>query len=235
MTSALVAAALLAGVAGATIGPPRARSPRPTPAGPAPGIHRYRVPLAGLAAMAGLTLVDRPWGWPVGALLFAGVWIAAGRVEPASVRRQREQTRRDLPHVVQLLSLALSAGASVRGALRLVEEAVPESTGVLHGARVRLELGVDPDTVWTDVAALPDLAPLGRALVRAGLVGASPSVALARLADDLVDEARTEVEERARSVGIKAALPLGLCLLPAFLLIGITPLVVSALGALRWS
>jgi len=35
-------------------------------------------------------------------------------------------------------------------------------------------------------------------------------------------------------VGIRAALPLGLCLLPAFLLIGIVPLVVSALTVLRW-
>jgi hypothetical protein len=40
------------------------------------------------------------------------------------------------------------------------------------------------------------------------------------------------VEERARSVGVKAAVPLGLCLLPAFVLVGVVPLVVSLLTSL---
>jgi hypothetical protein len=40
------------------------------------------------------------------------------------------------------------------------------------------------------------------------------------------------VEERARTVGVRAALPLGLCLLPSFLLLGIVPLVVGLLSEL---
>ena len=49
--------------------------------------------------------------------------------------------------------------------------------------------------------------------------------AVERLADDLGHQARADVEDRARAVGVKAAVPLGLCLLPAFVLIGIVPLV----------
>jgi pilus assembly protein TadC len=56
--------------------------------------------------------------------------------------------------------------------------------------------------------------------------------AVERLADELARSARAEVEDRARAVGVKAALPLGLCLLPAFLLLGIAPLVAGLLGAL---
>ncbi|MCW2792983.1 MAG: type secretion system protein, partial [Nocardioides sp.] len=41
-----------------------------------------------------------------------------------------------------------------------------------------------------------------------------------------------DVEDRARAVGVKAALPLGLCLLPAFVLIGIVPLVAGLLTTL---
>ena len=37
---------------------------------------------------------------------------------------------------------------------------------------------------------------------------------------------------RARAVGVRAALPLGLCLLPSFLLLGIVPLVVGMLSDL---
>jgi hypothetical protein len=50
-----------------------------------------------------------------------------------------------------------------------------------------------------------------------------------RLADELDRRARLGVEERARAVGVKAAVPLGLCLLPSFLLIGVVPLVAALL------
>jgi len=40
------------------------------------------------------------------------------------------------------------------------------------------------------------------------------------------------VEERARAVGVKAAVPLGVCLLPSFLLIGVVPLVAGLLRSL---
>jgi pilus assembly protein TadC len=55
-----------------------------------------------------------------------------------------------------------------------------------------------------------------------------------RLADDLEREALAAVEDRARAVGVKAAVPLGLCLLPAFLLLGIVPLVASLVTGLEW-
>ena len=53
-----------------------------------------------------------------------------------------------------------------------------------------------------------------------------------RLADELADRSRASVEERARGVGVKAAVPLGLCLLPSFVLLGVVPLVVSLLQSL---
>jgi hypothetical protein len=53
-----------------------------------------------------------------------------------------------------------------------------------------------------------------------------------RLADELACRSRAGVEERARGVGVKAAVPLGLCLLPSFVLIGVVPLVVSLLTSL---
>ena len=239
--SPILVAAALAGCACAAMPAALARA---GPLGPitvrhagSPGlplVQRHRLPLAGASALAGLTLVDWPWSWVVAATLFGVTWRVAGQLEPASVRRQREQTRRELPHVVHLLSLALSAGATVPMALRVVEEALPQSTTELRAVRGQLELGVAPALVWSEVARRPALAPLGRALVRATKVGAAPSAALAQLALDLGEEARAQVEDRARAVGIKAALPLGLCLLPAFLLIGIAPLVVSTLSALRW-
>jgi hypothetical protein len=48
----------------------------------------------------------------------------------------------------------------------------------------------------------------------------------------LGDEQRAEAHDRARRVGVVAALPLGLCLLPAFMLLGIVPTVASLLSEL---
>ena len=56
--------------------------------------------------------------------------------------------------------------------------------------------------------------------------------AVGRLAEALAEAARGEVEDRARAVGVKAALPLGLCLLPAFVLLGIVPVVAGMLATL---
>jgi hypothetical protein len=55
-----------------------------------------------------------------------------------------------------------------------------------------------------------------------------------RLSEDLGRLHRAEVEDLARSVGVRAAVPLGVCLLPAFLLVGIVPVVVASLAALGW-
>jgi pilus assembly protein TadC len=71
-------------------------------------------------------------------------------------------------------------------------------------------------------------------MARAQQSGAPVVDAVRLLADDLATNAKIELEDRARAVGVKAALPLGLCLLPAFLLLGIVPIVVGAATAIQW-
>jgi hypothetical protein len=60
--------------------------------------------------------------------------------------------------------------------------------------------------------------------------------AVHRLAEELRERERADVEERARSIEVKAAAPLGLCLLPAFVVLGVVPMVAgvfSSMGLLR--
>ena len=97
----------------------------------------------------------------------------------------------------------------------------------------RLDLGADPAAVWRDLAGHPALGPLGRALGRAHARGASVVPAAERLATELRESTEAEVEARARSVSTRAAAPLGVCFLPAFVLLGIVPLVAGLLGSLR--
>jgi pilus assembly protein TadC len=95
-----------------------------------------------------------------------------------------------------------------------------------------LALGLRPEAAWLPALDIPELAPLGRAMVRAHGSGSSVTEEASRLADELERRARLRVEERARAVGVKAAVPLGLCLLPSFLLLGVVPLVAGLLASL---
>lgn len=197
-------------------------------------VRRGRRVWPALAALGVLTLLP---GW-VGLVLAAPAAAVAHHLvstaEPVASRREREEVERDLPAVVLLLATALRGGADLDSAARLVCTALPGATAARLGVACdRLALGVDPGQVWEQLGSEPAMAPLGRALARAHRTGAPVSATVARLADDLAAEARAGVEDRARTVGVRAAVPLGVCLLPSFLLLGIVPLVGSLLTDLE--
>lgn len=217
------------------------RRPRAEPAGPRPvraPVHvdwlpRYRLLWVALAACGAWSILGGPVGVGGAVLAGGGCWLLVARAEPREVRVRREAARRDLPVLVQLLATALVAGAAPGEALVLVVDALPgPSADALSPVVARLRLGVDPGEAWQALAAVGELAPLGRTLSRAHASGAPVAAAVERLGVELARSARAEAEERARQVGVKAAVPLGLCLLPAFLLIGIVPVVGGLLSGL---
>lgn len=190
--------------------------------------------LATLAAASGsVVLLGGPVGVAVAVLAAAGAWWATGRMEPPAVRRRREQLAAAVPHVVDLMAACLAAGLSPDAAVEQISAAVdPPISDELAALAARLRLGVDPVTVWRDLAGHPQLGGLGRSIARAVDSGASVSEAMQRLAEDLRRRTRADVETRARAVGVKAAIPLGLCLLPAFVLVGVVPLVAGSVSVL---
>lgn len=216
--------------------------PRRTWSAPQPGarsdeswLRRGRLTWAGLAAAAGPVALPGWPGWFLGLALAVWVCAWASRAEPPQARRDRESIRRDLPGLVMLLSAALRAGADPGSAVRSVARALPgPGADVLHGAGRELELGRHPAEVWQSLARHQELTPLARALTRATESGISISDTVTALAGELAERSRAEAEDRARRVGVRAAVPLGVCLLPAFLLLGIVPTVVSLAAAIQW-
>jgi len=230
------AAALLAGLAVALLGAPR---PRPDP--PRPGaapvrrdwLRRGRWLWAASAGSACWTFRPGWGGLLVGILVAVLVARLAAAAEPADVRRGREELRADLPILVLLLATTLRAGAPPAEAVRRSCLALPgRAADRLSPVTDRLALGTDPVTVWDQVAREADLAPLGRAMSRAQRSGAPVADTVGRLADELAASARADVEDRARAVGVKAAVPLGVCLLPSFLLLGVVPMVAGLVAGL---
>lgn len=213
----------------------RVREP-PAPRGRESGegwVLRWRWLWAVLAGAAVAIFVSGVGGLVAGTVSAVGAWVLIGRTEPTAVRQRRRLAERDLPGLVQLLAAALETGCDVAAALRLVCTACPgPAADALVAVPPRLELGLPPEVAWQPVIDDAQLAPLGRALVRASRSGASVSHEVVRLADELSRRSRADREEQARGVGVKAAVPLGLCLLPSFVLIGVVPLVVSLLQSL---
>lgn len=201
---------------------------------PARDVVRWRWPGALSAFVAGISFVPLPLGAVVGVGGAAVIWGVLTRAEPPEVRRRREQAARDLPDVVQLLGVALASGTPLSGAVQLVARARPgPAAEAVVSAERRLALGL----LWhegDDVPRDPGFARLGRALARATRSGAPVADTVAKLSSELAAQRRLEVAERARTVGVKAAIPLGLCLLPAFLLLGIVPVVAASLRNLPW-
>ena len=235
MTSWVVAALAGAGTLWWCRPPARLPPGRAVPVSTAdPGwMWRWRWCWALCSGLAGACFVSGRWAVPAGLVTGVSVWVFIGRTEPAGERRRREALARDLPGVVHLLASALTAGGDVGDAVRLVCDAYPgPASDALSTVPPRLALGVDPASAWQPVLDDPRLAPLGRAMVRARRSGASVTHEVSRLADELAERSRFQAEERARAVGVKAAVPLGLCLIPSFVLIGVVPLVVSLLQSL---
>lgn len=208
---------------------------------PIPGPSRERAPLSRLrpvlslvAAGGGWAMVGGPLGLAAGAGCGLTVWVVLGRTEDPSVVRRREELAADLPTGVDLLGSCLDAGAAPESAMVSVSQALGGPVGeeflAIHH---RLEVGVDPVQVWRTVADHPQLGPLGRAVGRAHETGAPVGRAVHRLADELRDRARAEVETRARSIEVKAAAPMGLCLLPAFVFLGVVPMIAGVFSTMQ--
>lgn len=207
----------------------------PTAAGPrrarGPGVLHLAATTG--AAVAVLLVVPGVAGAALATLVAAAVWWRSQRWESDATRRRRARLEAELPHVVDLLTAALAAGAAPTTALSLVADVVDQDMAVeLCPWTTRLHLGADPVTVWSSMAQHPQLGRLGVALHRAAESGAPVAEALLRLSEDLRARGRAAVEERVRQVEVRAAVPLGVCLLPAFVLVGVVPLVAGSVTGL---
>jgi pilus assembly protein TadC len=204
----------------------------PRPARPrssaGPGLRPLAV--AGVAVGAWL-LVGGFVGVVVGLVAAVAARQVLAGAESTSERRERAEVERTLPHLVDLFASTLRAGAEPVTGLAQVCAALPGPAAdrlVPVVERARWGAGID---AWSSVADDEALAPLARALVRSQVSGASVVQAVERLADELERESLARAEDAARRVGVAAAIPLGVCLLPAFMLLGVVPTVASLFGA----
>ena len=193
------------------------------PVGP-PGPVRRRVEAVGAA----LTVFVLLGGGPVAALAGVGAGLALERAlrRSGAAPDEGRDLARDLPVACDLLAVCLAAGSPVGAGLTAVADAVPGPLGQRLGEVGQLyRLGAAPRRAWS--AAPPPVDALARVVVRAGESGSAVVPALQRLAADLRSTDRSDTEAAVRRAGVWVLAPLGLCFLPAFLCLGVVPLVLG--------
>ncbi len=162
--------------------------------------------------------------------------VVLGWLEPAATRVARHRRIADTPQALDLLASCLAAGLPVRSALRAVVEVIDGPLADDLGQVLRLtELGRDDVSAWRTLARHDQLGPAALDLARSVETGALLVESLLVHAEVAREERRGQVEEAARRVGVRSVLPLMVCFIPAFLLLGIVPTVASAvLNALHF-
>ncbi|MFY1678102.1 MULTISPECIES: type II secretion system F family protein [unclassified Streptomyces] len=202
-----------------------------------PRLARRRWVVPALLCATGWLLVGGTLGVLVGAASAATAWhrrFAAGA--PAAEARAAEAgAARQLPLAADLLAACVAAGASPVTAARAVGAALggPVGTAMALGAE-EIRLGAPPCVAWRGLGALPGAAPLARLLERAEVSGLPAAGPVGRLAAQARRDGARAAEARSRRAAVMISAPVGLCFLPAFITVGVLPVVMGlASGALE--
>ncbi|WP_308128524.1 type II secretion system F family protein [Rhodococcoides kroppenstedtii] len=133
---------------------------------------------------------------------------------------------------LDLLAACVRGGATVPAAAHAVAEFAPEPLAfALTRAGALLALGAEPESAWAPLAEHPATETVARALRRSARSGTSVADALAGSAAEQRRRAEDEAVARADRAGVLVTGPLGLCFLPAFVCLGIVPVVVGLAGS----
>ncbi|AFM19457.1 Flp pilus assembly protein TadC [Mycolicibacterium chubuense NBB4] len=134
---------------------------------------------------------------------------------------------------LDVLAACLRSGMAVSAAASAVSAAAPAPmAAVLSRAADLLALGADPARAWAGPDDSTDSAM--QAFARMARRSAASGTALAHGVEDLAVQLRGEAADaasaRAERASVLIAGPLGLCYLPAFLCLGIVPVVAGLAG-----
>ncbi|RVW08597.1 type II secretion system F family protein [Prescottella agglutinans] len=121
------------------------------------------------------------------------------------------------------LPTSAAAAASAPSAPRPLSESLRRTADLLV-------LGADPATAWDVVATEPATEALARMARRSARSGAALSSAIGELAAQQRADAEDRAVAAAERAGVLISGPLGLCFLPAFVCLGIVPVVIGLAG-----
>ncbi|MGW1956767.1 type II secretion system F family protein [Streptomyces sp. NPDC001920] len=188
----------------------------------------------GAVVGAGWVLFGGAAGPAVGLFVAGGLWLWRRRQEAAEGAEEAldaGEVARQLPLAADLLGACIAAGAGPAIAAQAVGDALggPVGDRLAKGA-AEVRLGGAPAEAWQRLASLPGAGALARLLERADVSGLPAAGPVARLAADARADWARSATERARRAAVMVTAPVGLCFLPAFIAIGVAPVVIGLAG-----
>jgi hypothetical protein len=142
--------------------------------------------------------------------------------------RPRAPTTHSGAAAYDLLAACLTAGMPVPTAIRAAADRFPPRTGaILRETADLLALGAAPPEAWARAADHPDTARFARSARRSARSGTALADVARGLAERTREQAADAGEARAQRAAVMIAAPLALCFLPAFLCLGIVPVVIG--------
>lgn len=131
-----------------------------------------------------------------------------------------------------VISVCLQAGMSVPAAAAAAAPSAPNGLRLmLRRAADLLALGGEPETSWAvDDSADSACIAVMRLARRSASSGTALALGLADLAEKTRQDIARDASAAAQRAGVLIAGPLGLCFLPAFVCVGIVPVVIGLAG-----
>lgn len=137
--------------------------------------------------------------------------------------------------MMDLMASMLAAGASLeRGLEVLARSSSPPVSAALTAVKTALDLGASWEVAWAAAAGPPSgnaVGELGHALRFAGTTGAPSAAVVSAHAAQFRRRRNRETEQRTAALGVRLVVPLGLCSLPAFVCLGVIPILVGLFPA----
>jgi hypothetical protein len=228
--------------------------PRPARADPttvawtAVHLRKPNVPELVWVLMGGLAtavIIGGAAAFPAGLFGAAGTYVWLSRQRTKAELREKTRLTAQVPPLADLFAAGLAAGLQPAHAAVTVARAFGNGrekrpdrtklTGIdllacrFHDAAAAVLAGADSQAAWSALAMDEATAPLAAAVIRADRTGAPAANTVGRAARQLREAAADALSAEVRTVGVRAAAPLTLCFLPAFICLGVVP---TALGLL---
>ena len=154
-----------------------------------------------------------------------------GRDELAGILAEpdKQEGLRNVPMILELVAAMLDSGAGLGRSLELIAGcASPQLSRSLRTVVAALDIGTDWETAWRSSGRkCAEAHTLKDSLAFAALTGAPSSAILYAQAARLRREQFRKAEKRAAALGVKLVIPLGLCSLPAFICLGVVPVLLA--------
>ncbi|GAB3307748.1 type II secretion system protein [Epidermidibacterium keratini] len=186
--------------------------------------------LAGLLGLA-VALTVGGTGGAVAGTVAAAIALLLLRRSASAAAAQAARDQPDLDGALTVAALLLRSGSPPAQAMVDATRVFPIPAAATFAKTQRLiALGHPPVRAWQEAARDSAIRPIASAAVRSSASGAALAEAWSALARQARADRESRAEVRAQRTGIAVLAPLGLCFLPAFVCIGVVPIVVGLAG-----